>query len=174
LLKRSCICEDALIDTLIRAARQHVETFTRRALLTQTWDWKLDSFPYRAFALPMAGVTSITSISYVDTAGATQTWSSALYASDLPTGPRSQRGRIEPAYGESFPSTRSQMNAVTVRFVAGYGTTAASVPEGIKAAMKLLIGHWFQNRESVVVSVGAGALEVPATADVLLWPYRSF
>jgi uncharacterized phiE125 gp8 family phage protein len=164
--------EDALVDTLIKAARQHVETFTQRALLTQTWDWKLDAFPVCRFTLPMACVTSITSISYIDRDGASQTWSSAKYLTDLPTGPKSQFGRIDTAYGEIYPQTRCQMNAVTVRFVAGYGSAASSVPAAIKAAMKLLIGHWYQNRESVVIGVGIGAVDVPQAVDFLLWPYR--
>jgi uncharacterized phiE125 gp8 family phage protein len=165
---------DALIDTLIKAARQYAETFTRRAFLTQTWDWKLDAFPCDAYALqpPIANVTSITSITYTATDGTSTVWSSALYTTDLPVGPNAPFARIVPAYGQSYPATRDVINAVTVRFVAGYGASAKSVPESIKAAMKLLIGHWFMAREAVLVGVGIAAIEVPTTAESLLWPYR--
>jgi uncharacterized phiE125 gp8 family phage protein len=168
--------EDALIDTLIRAARQYVETFTRRALIAQTWDDKRDEFPCGdgTIELPIAGVSSVTSISYVDTNGDTQTWSASLYQTDLPSGPKAPFARICPAYAQYYPQTRTQMNAVTVRFVAGYGTTSAAVPESLKAGIKLLIGHWFMNREAVMVGVGIGAVAVPATVDWLLWPYRAF
>lgn len=165
--------EDALIQTLIEAAREHVETYTGRALITQTWDLKLDAFPCSGsvITLPKPPVTSITSISYVDTSGDSQTWSSSLWDEDLPSGPKAQPARIAPAYAESYPSTRGQMNAVTIRFVCGYGS-AGAVPRSIRAGMLLLIGHWYQNREAVVVGVGMGAVAVPDAVDALLWPYR--
>lgn len=166
--------EDALFDNWIRSAREYVETFTRRALITQTWDWKLDAFPCGVIELPLANVTTVTSITYVDTAGDTQTWSSSYYQSDLPTGPKAQRARIVPAYAQYYPVTRCQMNAVTVRFIAGYGASADRVPESIKAGMKLLIGHWYMNRERVQVGIGVAAVQVPDTIEALLWPYRAF
>ncbi len=167
--------EDSLLSTLIAAARQYAETYTNRAFINQTWDWKLDGFPCGdgTLRLPLGNVTSITSITYTDTAGASQTWSSSLYLTDLPSGPKAQLGRITPAYAQYYPSTREQVNAVAVRFVAGYGAASTSVPESIKAAIKLLVGHWYANRESVVVSIGAGAVEVPHTVEALLWPYRA-
>jgi uncharacterized phiE125 gp8 family phage protein len=124
-LRQDVADEDALITTLITAARQWTETFTHRALITQTWDLKLDDFPCdnADLELPLAPVASVTSISYVDTTGATQTWSASSYQTDLPTGPQAQRGRIAPAYAQYYPVPRSQLNAVTVRFVAGYGAT---------------------------------------------------
>ncbi len=166
--------ENALIQTLIRAAREHVEAYCHRALTTQTWDWKLDGFPCGALHLPMGNVTTITSITYVDGNGDSQTWSSALYQTDLPVGPKSLRGRIQPAYQQFYPSTRDQMNAVTVRFVAGYGNTQQAIPDGIRHAMLQLIGHWFMNREVVAIGVGIGAVEIPRTVDAQLYPFISW
>jgi uncharacterized phiE125 gp8 family phage protein len=170
--------DDALIDGLIRAAREHVETYTHRAPITQTWDLKRNEFPCGdVIWIPKAPLVSVTSITYVDTAGDSQTWSSALYTVDAPSGPMARQGLVTPVYGESFPSTRRQVNAVTVRFVAGYGsTTAASllaVPASIKAAMKILIAHWYgPGRTSV--NVGNIVTVIPSTVDALLWPYKSF
>ncbi len=163
--------EDALIQTLIRASREYVETFTHRALLTQTWDWKLDAFPDCALKIPIANVSAITSITYTATDGTATVWPSASYQTDLPSGPKAPFARINTAYAQYYPLTRDEMNAVTVRFVAGYGATAATVPDGLKQAMKLLIGHWFMAREAVVVGVGIGALSVPMTVETLLFPY---
>ncbi len=83
-------------------------------------------------------------ISYVDGNGATQTLSSALYQVDA----RSEPGRIVPAYGQSWPSTREQLNAVTITYRAGY-TDADAVPKRIKQAIGLLAAHWYENREAV-------------------------
>lgn len=164
--------EDGLIASLGEAARAYVETFTGRALMTQTWDLKLDGFPCGdVLDLPTAPIASITSITYTDTAGASQTWSSSNYLTDLPSGPFARPGRITPVYGVSWPSTRDVMNAVAVRYVAGY-TSAVLVPEALKAAIKLMAAQWYAQREPVVV--GSIAQNIPLTVESLLWPYRVF
>lgn len=166
--------EDVLITALIQAAREHVENFTHRALITQAWDLMLDGFPRGdAIWLPKAPAISVTSVSYVDSTGASQVWSPALYITDIPVGPTAQRARIAPAYNQYYPVTRSVMNAVTVRFMAGYGASAA-VPSAILASMKLLIAHWYQSREAVLVGLRAAAIEIPVGIDALLWPYKAF
>lgn len=169
-LKVDATSEDALIDALIIAAREYVETFTHRALLPQTWDYKLDSFPCTSDGeiwLPKPPVTSVTSITYLDTAGASQTWASTNYLTDLPTGPKARKARITPAYAVIYPATYNVLNAVTARFVCGYTNTTAltAVPESLKAAMKLMIGHWYAFREPVAV---------PPGVDALLWPFKAF
>jgi uncharacterized phiE125 gp8 family phage protein len=168
--------EDPYLIALRQTAREYVESFCRRALLTQTWDLKLDGFPCdgEPIELPLAPVISVTSVTYTDTNGDSQTWSSSLYQTDIPTGPKAGRARILPAYSQYYPSTRDVFNAVTVRFVAGYGAAASSVPASLKSGMKLLIAHWYEQREAVVVGIGIGVLPVPETLDALLWPYRTF
>lgn len=165
--------EDGLIAALITTAREYAEQYTGRAIRTQTWDYKLDAFPCDEIVLPMPPVTSVSSISYVDQNGDSQTWSASYYQTDLPSGPTAAKARIWPAYGQYFPQTRWQLNAVTVRFVSGYATVAA-VPESIKAAIKLIVGHLYLNREDVAVGVGIGAIQVPKAADSLLWPLKVF
>lgn len=163
---------DGLISALIVAARQHVESYTRRQLIEQTWDYQLDAFPCGCLVVPLAPVSAISSITYLDTAGATQTWSSSSYRTDLPDGPWAQRPRIEPVYGTNYPSTYGVMNAVAVRCVSGYGTKGTDVPHAILSAMKLLIGHWFANREAV--NVGNIVTPLPLAVDALLWPFKVF
>ena len=155
--------EDPLLSALILAAREHVEAFTRRALVTQTWDLKLDGFP-SVIRVPRPPLQSITSISYIDSNGATQTWAAANYSVDT----SSQPGRIEPAYGISYPTLRGVPNAVTIRFVAGYGA-AAAVPQSVKQAILLFVAHLYENREPVSP---AAMSPVPMAFDALLWPHR--
>jgi uncharacterized phiE125 gp8 family phage protein len=160
--------DDELIETLCLAAQHTVETGTGRKCGSQTWDDKRDSFPCsgEAIVLPYPPVTSVTSVTYVDQNGTTQTWSSALYTTDLPTGDDAGPARIFPIYGESYPSTREQRNAVTVRFVCGFTT----VPAGMVAAMKLLVGNWYANRESVVVGTISQVLQ--QALDTLIWQHK--
>ncbi len=166
--------DNALIDALITAARQHVEEFTRRALVTQTWKLHLDEFPWSSgepIFVPKPPLQSVTSITYIDPAGDTQTWSSSLYQVTTPAGDQASHGRILPASSEIYPSTQQQMEAVTITYVAGYGLgDGGAVPEGILAAMKLLIGSWYTNRESI----SKGSMEkIPDGVDAILWPYRA-
>lgn len=164
--------DDALIRGLIVAARQYVESYTRRQLITQTWDYTLDAFPCGALVVPLAPVSAVTFIQYLDTAGVTQTWSTTQYLTDIPSGPWAQRPRIAPAYGVSYPSTYDVLNAVTVRVVAGYGASGDAVPGPIKSAMLLLIGQWYAHREPQVT--GNLVSPLPHAVDALLWPYKVF
>lgn len=56
----------------------------------------------------------------------------------------------------------------------GYAEDADSILPGddVKAAMLLLIGHWYENRETV--SVGQAATDIPFTVESLLQPYKIY
>lgn len=165
--------DNALIESLIQAATFYAENFTDRAFLTQTWDDKRDDFPcsrYGRIELPKPPVTSVTSITYTATDGTSTAWSSGNYTTSLPVGPFATVGKIEPAYGVSYPVVREVMNAVTIRFVCGYGATGSFVPEPIRAAIKLLVKHWYDTRGPV--NVGNLVTPIPMTVDSLLWPFK--
>lgn len=121
-LKVDIADDDAGIDDAISTAVDIAEPILNRALVAQQWDLQLDAFPGngKALRLPSPPVLAVDSITYVDTAGVTQTWATTDYDVDTPSGPRALDARITPAHGKTYPSTRAQMNAVTVRFTAGY------------------------------------------------------
>lgn len=161
--------EDSLITALIVAARQHCENYLNFALIDQQITAKFAAFPIgaRSIQLPMSQLRSVTSVSYVDSDGAAQTFSSANYLADTFSNP----GNIYLVAGIEWPtSVASQNSAVSVVYQAGLSANAAGVPQSIKQAMLLLIGHWFENRESVIVGTTASA--VPMTVEALLNPYR--
>lgn len=136
--------EDALITSLIMAAAEQAEQYTGRALMPQTWELTLDAFP-DAFELTRLPVASITSVKYWDTAGTQQTLGTARYTLDNTDdyGP----AYVVPVYGDTWPDTRAQINAVAVRYVAGYANVAA-VPDSIKAWIKLQVSAMYENREA--------------------------
>jgi len=145
-----------------------------RALVTQTWDLTLDGFPASAdfIALPLPPLQSVVSVKYIDTAGVQQTMSSSLYALSAD---RHYQPRLDLAYGATWPATRCQRDAVTIRFVAGFASgnspeDATAVPKSIKAALLLTIGHLYEHREEVVMGMTAAPL--PLGAEHLLTPYR--
>lgn len=167
--------EDALIVGLTQAAREYVEGQTLRQLVTATLRATVDSFPHvqRSWSgwapargrivLERAPVVSVTSITYVDTVGVTQTLATSEYVVHTPTS--DEPAWIEPTYSSWWPSAREQSQAVVVTFVAGYGA-ASAVPRIFKQAMLLLIGHWFENRETVVT--GTIATNIPMAAQALI------
>lgn len=162
----SVATDDADITTLIKAAREMAEAITRRALVTQTLELVLDAFPAGGIELYCPPIQSVTSIKYIDTDGVEQTLSADLYDLDSDTEP----GMVAPAYNESWPSTRDQINAVRVRYVAGYGA-AADVPAAIKTWIKMRAGTLYDNPQAVVV--GQTVMNVPRDfIDGLLDPFR--
>lgn len=164
LVASSTTDDDVYITSLIAMARRYVEQKTKLRLITQTLTMTMDDFPRcgdRIIHFPVGPVQSISSISYYDENGASQTLSSSLYETDV----ASRYARIGEVDGESWPDTKNKLNAVSVVFVAGFGA-ASAVPQDLKGAMLLLIGHWFENRESVVV--GTVTAKVPETTDALL------
>lgn len=163
--------ENIYIDGLVKSAREFAEAFLNRALITQTWDLKTDSFPSSGeIELPYAPLQSVTSVTYTDSAGDSQTWATSNYSVFAPAGPKSQRGKIIRGYSLVYPITQAIQNAVTIRFVAGYGANGDSVPESIKQAIKVLVAEMYIRRdEARPTQFGSPA---PMTAQRLMWPYR--
>lgn len=160
--------EEATVRRLIGAARQWVEQTTGRALITQTWSLWLDAFPAGAeIVLPLGSLQSVSLIQYVDTDGVTQTWDTANYY----VATTGIRGRVMLANGAAWPGTISgRPESVRVQFVCGYGTDPARIPSPIQAAMLLLIGNWYENREATIS--GTIIADVPMGVEALLAPYR--
>ena len=156
--------EDENVTRLIKAATSHVQQMTGRALLTQNWRLLLDSFPGGAIRVPMPPLHSVEAVTYIDAAGQEQTLPSSDYTVDS----SGLFGAIWPAFGKSWPATIAHPMAVKVEFTAGYGD-AAAVPADLQAALLLLVGHYDQNREAVVV--GTISSDLPLGVAALLAPY---
>ena len=152
--------DNDLITSLIIAARQWCEGYQNRAYISQTITLKSDRFP-KVFYIPRPLLISVTSIKYIDTAGVEQTLSTDVYDTDI----YSQPGRIGLKYGQSWPAIRGDINSVEIIYKAGYGEATADVPDGIKAAIKLLAAHLYVNRIAVCDS---SMTEVPLAVRSLL------
>ena len=155
--------DDAYIETLIGAATAYAENYLGRSLCTQTLTLTLDAFP-SVIDLPRTPVQSVTSISYLDANGDSQAFTD--YQSDL-SGTLSHQ--IKPAPGFNWPDTREVFGAATVVYVAGYGA-ASDVPQDIKAALLLMVGSLYENRENELTGVSWSP--VSFTTECLLKPYR--
>lgn len=159
--------DDSLITALIVAARQVVETLTKRCLVTTTFDLTLEYFPpgpalqqsSGRIRIPNPPLQSVTTLKYYDSEGTLATWDASNYRVLAGT-----PGSIVPVYNEDWPTIREQPEAVVVRYVAGYGD-AEDVPQSLKQAVLLLVGHWYENREAA--NVNAAATELPLAVKAL-------
>lgn len=159
--------DDGVISGCILAARQHVENITGLALATSSWTMTMDAFPSDGWIyLPREPVQSVTAVRYYNASGVLTTWSSAQWEVDTYSLPPRLRARD----GYSWPSTKDVLGAVQVEFVAGYGGAEAA-PQALLQAVRLLVGHFYENREASVV--GTSAVALPFAVDALLAPYRT-
>jgi uncharacterized phiE125 gp8 family phage protein len=166
--------DDAWLEDIgIPAARDRAEAETGRVFITQVWTLWLDRWPCDGdyIEIPKPPLVDVVSISYFDQNGATQTWSASNYDVDAPAGPRCQRGRVSLAYNASWPTVRSQMNAVAIWFTAGYGETGAAVPPLLKAAMLMDLATLYANRENYVTGTIVSAL--PGRSREIYQTFRS-
>ncbi len=163
--------EDAVISAYVRAAREIGEGHTGRGWFTQTWRLVSDEWA-DVLPLPMAGpLQSVTSIKYYDSDGALQTLATSVYTVDT----SSQPGTVSLASGQTWPSLQSDRRAwrIEIIYVVGQSSLGA-IPSSFKIGTLLLVDHLWENRGSVQVGVGIGAVELPlgiATffGDSLYW-----
>ena len=139
---------DSMITGYIIAAREAVEGAVGRQLITATRTVSLESFPCAGepLFLSYSPVQSITSITYTDLNGDSQTWDSSKYDVDT----ASVVPRIYPAYDETWPDTACVLNAVTVTYSCGYGETAADVPRALRQLIISVVCSLYEHPESEV------------------------
>jgi uncharacterized phiE125 gp8 family phage protein len=164
--------QDDLIAGLIGGAREWCENYTRRSFVRRTLQLRMDAFPCE-FRLPYGPVSSVQSVEYIDSGGATAILAADQYQVDTQSAP----ARIVPVFGVVWPTVKhGAVNGVVVNYVAGYApgdgsptNHAANVPKSIKAAMLLLIAHLYENRELVDARQ---MHEVPFGVKTLLAPFE--
>lgn len=155
--------DDTYIEALTLVATEWCEEFQRRVYVQREVIDKFDEFP-TVIRPRRSPLISVDSLKYIDTDGVLQTVDPA----DYEVGTYKEPGRITPAYNVSWPSIRAVINAVTLTYQAGY-VNRASIPTEMKHAVKLMVGHLYENREAVgPVSMK----EIPLAAKSLLWPKR--
>lgn len=159
--------EASRITKLIKAARQACEEELEISLVEKTLEVAADSFA-SAIELPGGPVRSIVSVNYLDADGADTVLAADQYRfSDYARAPVLLR-----AFDGSWPSARTDLNSVRVRYTVGYPSTdspAQTVPEPIIQAMHLCIAHYFANRDAVDVDT---LQELPMGVRYLLGKYR--
>jgi hypothetical protein len=181
--------DDALIASLITAARRFAEIYTRRRFLYQTVRLEMDYFPGSinpqlggshyaaamlsganavlagiryAIVLPYPPVHHIAAFKYFDqNATVTDVTPTTQYVADLD----SQPARLMPPFGRFWPVAQVIGNAVRVDFITGYG---ADIVVGVTASSAVLAGYTFVAEDvgSTITIQGAGAAGTALTTVI--------
>ena len=166
--------EDETLKGLRAASIEMVQNYTGRKLMTQEWKIFYDDWPYEKYMeLPFTPLSSSgmqsTGIKYTNSTSGSTDFGSTAWSIDYVSEP--PRIVLEP--DESWPTDILHSNN-PIEIEAQFGYAASSdVPQSIKHAMFLMIGHWYENRENTVYTGGVGQIqEIPSGAKSLLEQYR--
>jgi uncharacterized phiE125 gp8 family phage protein len=164
-LKVDTTADDDYIDNIISAATESAQIFTNRYFINTTITQHGDTWSDIS-TLFKSKVSSITHIKYFDNDNSEQTLATSVWISDI----NHQPARIGLKPEQSFPDLAERINAVNCKYVVGYGSAASDVPEGIREAVLLIVGNWYENRQEIVV--GRIATELPKSAQYLLEQFK--
>lgn len=179
--------ELALMLGHIRAARQMVESWTGRALISQSWRWMLDGWPgtvsqdwwdgvrpgaisagaARFIEFPKAPLLSVSAVTLFNDADQPEMWAAANYFVDTASEP----GRLVLRNAASVPLPQRSANGLQIDFTCGYGVGPGDVPAPLRQAVLMLTAHYFENRE-VMQGAEGGRHVLPLGVHALLAPYR--
>lgn len=158
--------EDEYIQTLTSSSRLAAERFTGRAFVTQTWSLVYDGIENipKVITLPKAPLLEIVSVTFFSVLNdqAVQTMTAGDYYVDGASDYYMQ-GRITPKNGKDWPENLREINALVIKYKAGYGTVER-VPEAIVNAVLMLTAFRYEHRE-------AEEEQIPQQIQMLLKPY---
>lgn len=167
-LKVDNTADDDIVDALIESARTWVERHCNIGLLPQTITQVYDDWPEgREFELTVTPIRSVSSIKYLDSDGAEQTLSSALYTVDYYQRP----ARVQLKYSQTWPTLYDQVNSVSAIYSVGYDA-ASAVPGPVVTAMKLAIADAYENRQDYIKRMPTAAEYLLQSSGERIWQFR--
>lgn len=154
---------DSELTDLIRTASEWVEANCHQQLISTQYLATWNEFPDENYIkLPLFPVVTVDELVYDDLNGDEQEITD--YQTDLIQTP----ARIWTAPRSYWPDTEvERIGAVRLKFTAGYGANASTVPNTIKHLLKLLVGHWFKHKEAILTGTISKEIEIAAN-DLML------
>lgn len=165
--------DDALVSTLIIAARLLCEMWTGRALLTQTWQLRRDAAPDgNSLCLPKAPLQAVVHIKTYDDLDAATLCAAATYFVDTASAP----GRVVLRQGAVWPAVARSAAGFEVQFTAGYGAAGSDVPAPLRQGLLTHVARLYSQRGDLVGPDGQARGELPESIPpdclALYQPYR--
>ncbi|MFB9951347.1 head-tail connector protein [Rhizobium puerariae] len=156
--------EDALLDSLISTAREHLEREIGLCLLTQGWRLFLDRWPRDGvIRIAKSPVQAIHNVTVYDADGT---------ALEVPLEDHLLDGEGRPArlWLRAPPEPGRAVNGIEIDFSAGYGEAGTDVPDTLKRAMSIHVGHMFAFRGAI--SPDQQPAGIPDGYERLIAPFR--
>jgi len=141
--------DDTILTRLIDVAVAYTDVrgALGQAMITQKWAQWINSNPPQNVSLILGPVQSVTAVKYYDTDGVLQTDdvnNYQVFGTDFAT-------VISPKDSFAWPVSQQRSDAIKIEYEIGYGDAITDVPQTIRHALMLLIGHWYDNREQTGV-----------------------
>ena len=170
--------DDDLINGFIATATEQAELYTGRMFITRTLLYRLNQFPYQRsregwwdgvqqgaigelmgrvepIALPCVPLQAVTSIITYDQYDASTLIDPSLYRVDA------NGGRIILSEGNVWPVGLRNEDAVEITVTAGYGDTAANIPQSICTAIMMQAQIMYDSRAACGLCDGSKTLLQP-------------
>ena len=154
--------EDALLTSLIKTARDHLERSTGLSLMTQVWRLYLDAWPQSGIVqlnkFPIQGVTAI----HIFDDNGHEKLVNLIPPLDFISRP----GRL---FVGEMTSPGQSLNGIEIDYRTGFGNSATDVPDSLKRAMLTHIALMFELRGAVSPAMQPGG--IPDGYERLLAPF---
>lgn len=141
--------DDTILTRLIDVAVAYTDVrgALGQAMITQKWAQWINANPPQNVSLILGPVQNVTAVKYYDTDGVLQTDdinNYQVFGTDFAT-------VISPKDSFTWPVSQQRSDAIKIEYEIGYGDEITNVPQTIRHALMLLIGHWYENREQTGV-----------------------
>lgn len=141
--------DDTILTRLIDVAVAYTDVrgALGQAMITQKWAQWINANPPQNVSLILGPVQNVTAVKYYDTDGVLQTDdinNYQVFGTDFAT-------VISPKDSFTWPVSQQRSDAIKIEYEIGYGDAITNVPQTIRHALMLLIGHWYDNREQTGV-----------------------
>ena len=163
--------DDILIYNMLVAAREYVEIYCNRSFAKHTYRADLVGF-YNEMRLPRKPIQAITHIKYYTSASPSVL--TTLAASNYTL----SRDVVSLAYGGTWPAVYPRVDGAQITFQTGYSNLAspedqvANVPKSVRAAMLMIVGDLYENREGQIIY--PGQIQENPTVNMLLNSHRVY
>lgn len=156
--------DDAIISSLVSAARCHVEALTRCALIAQAWRLVLDRWPDGGRITPrigpLRGLVAARVFSAANDASAIDT---EIFVVDAAAGAIAVPSWSLPVPGRSVAGIELDLDV-------GFGEAASDVPPTLLQAIRMLVAHWYENRG--LIAIGQSVAMMPASVNAMISSHR--
>ncbi|MDR6304800.1 putative phiE125 gp8 family phage protein [Nitrobacter vulgaris] len=154
--------DDAIIASLIAAARSHVEAMTRCALIAETWRLVLDQWPNDGrIKLGRGPLRALTAARVYDSAGIAAPIDVGTFVLDKTAGVIVSSAWVLPGRASA---------GIELDVEIGFGTSATDVPDVLRHAVRTLVAHWYENRS--LIAIGQSVAMMPASVGAMIASYR--